>query len=90
MSFGPSGSLAGLAEYLDMDQIPRELGGQSPEPLGGSRDEAQLYHDVARINRNAGLEAAQVLPEHAGGTTGWLPPDATKRHETMSVDRGAR
>ena len=76
MSFGESGTTKGLLEYIDEANLPREMGGASPYPLGAAPEEAALYHEVRRAaaaGRTAG-PVAPLLPDLEARATGWRPP----------------
>jgi hypothetical protein len=46
LSYTPKNSLAGLLEFVDLNEIPAEYGGTSPQQLGSSADEVNLYRAV--------------------------------------------
>ena len=81
LSFGPKGTLAGLEQFIDRDQIPAEVGGGSAVPLGSSPLEIGVFQQAAATNRqahngDANVGFTPVMEQYKSAALGFLPADA--------------
>ena len=86
-SFGVSSTLPGLTEYIEIDQIPKEFGGESTAAIGSFCDEVGVYHQVAASNTKNGTVVSPVLNDYVHNITGFLPMEGSMPTEFFYVRR---